>query len=163
MRVRSGSEDSVAPKKMKETGTQDYIFDIVQVAANGLQEALQKLTGVVEKFTKSNERVEKALVENTCMVSKEVDAISRLKKTIKDHERLEQRKEEHIEEAERLREEARRREQEEDRKREERRWQQEIRESDERRKAEENRSEGKENKSETKQHEEAKGEKEAEK
>ena len=77
---------------MKETGTQDYTFDIGQVAANGLQEALQKLTGVMEKFAKSNETVEKALVENTCMVSKEVDAIFRLKKTMEDHERSEQRK-----------------------------------------------------------------------
>ena len=77
---------------MKETGIQDYTFDIDQVVANGLQEALQKLTGVMEKFAKSKERVEKALVENTCMVSKAVDAISRLKKTMEDHERSEQRK-----------------------------------------------------------------------
>ena len=161
-RVRNGSEDSVAPKKMKETGTQDYTFDIGQVA-NGLQEALQKLTGVMEKFAKANERMEKALVENTCMVSKAVDAISRLKKTMEEHERSEQRKEERREEAERRREEARRREREEDRKREERRWQQERRERGERRRAEEKRSKGNENKSETKQHEEAKGEKEAEK
>ena len=94
---------------MKGTGTQDYTFDIGQVAASGLQETLQKLTGVTEKFTKSNERVEKVLMENTCMVSKAADAISGLKKTMEDHERSEQRKEEHREEAERRREEARRR------------------------------------------------------
>ena len=63
---------------MKETGTHDYTFDIGQVAANGLQEVLQ--TGVMGTFAKSYERMEKALVYNTSMVSKAEDAISRLKK-----------------------------------------------------------------------------------
>ena len=136
---------------MKETGTQDYTFDIGQVAANGLQEALQKLTGVMEKFAKSNERMEKALAENTCMVSKAVDAISRLKKQWRSM-RGQSRGRKSTERRQKG-EERRPGEESEDRKREERRWQQERRERGERRRAEEKRSEGKENKSETKQHE----------
>ena len=71
-----------AQTKVRNEASEKPIFSISQVAINAMVEAIQGLTGDITKNRRVNKRMEKALVENTCVMSKMVHAFTRLRKVM---------------------------------------------------------------------------------
>ena len=113
------------PKKLKDV-------DVRDMSERTLVEVVGKLTEVIEKNNRALRRMEDLMVDNTCVMAKVVEAMTRLKRTIEESERQERREE--------------RRHEYEERRDAERRWEDERRRREEDRRKESRRQEEKENK-----------------
>ena len=109
-------------KKRTDAGPTESSVQVSLVAMNSLVSMMQTHKAQLERNETGNEKVENAMGEVTCMLSKVADALYRLKNVVEDSAKKERKREEKRVEMERRREEERRKDREEERKRDERRW-----------------------------------------
>ena len=140
-----GQEESEPPHKKSRTEEPEPPFESNLVAVNALTTAIQHLAGQMTRNEERQEKVEKALTEMSCSLSKVTDALNRMRNVLEESLREERRREDHWDERERRREEERRKDRKAEQRREERRREAERKEREEIRRLLKERKDGKEN------------------